>query len=142
MKKDKSAKQPSKRHLARALALQALYQWHFTQENPTEWISEFMAEQVGEPEKIDLVYFQKLVQGVAQNHTAIDEKITPHLDRAITALNPVEFAALRLATYELLFCPDVPPPVVINEAIELTKAFGATDGYKFVNAVLNALHRA
>jgi len=133
------SKPSSKRHLARALALQALYQWHFVPDNPEEWISEFMAEHVPEPKAIDLLYFQQLVKGVALNQEAIDEKMKLHLDRAIASLNPVELAALRLGCFELLYCPDVPPAVVINEAIELAKAFGATDGYKYVNAVLNAV---
>jgi len=135
-------KKTNKRHLARALALQALYRWHFTQDAPKDWLPEFMSEHLNAANDIDFAFFQTLVNGVIVNQVMIDKKMTPFLDRPIDTLNPVELAVLRLGCYELVYCPDVPPNVVINEAVELTKAFGATDGYKYVNGVLDAIKQS
>jgi len=102
-------------------------------------LQEFMVDHLREEKNIDLDYFRTLVLGTLNNVAKIDEKITPFLDRKITELNPVELSILRLATYEFLHQPEVPHPVVMNEAINLAKEFGSQDGYKFVNGVLNAM---
>src|SRR5690606_41885425 len=80
-----------------------------------------------------------IFNGVLDNRGEIDELLAPCLDRPIGDLDPVALAILRLSTYELKQCLDVPSRVVINEGIELAKAFGATDGHKFVNGVLDKL---
>lgn len=133
-------RQPSvnRRHQSRVYAMQALFQWHFTQESPETLLQDFMIEHVTDKRSADLEYCRLLFLETVKNHEAIDAAITPHLDRAIAMLNPVELSVLRLAMYELQHHPEVPSAVVINEAIELAKEFGATDGYKFVNAVLHA----
>jgi N utilization substance protein B len=131
------AKKINQRHRARELAIQALYQWDMTGDSATAVLEQFMAEQ--NTEDANLSYFQKLVQGVVEHQAELDQAILPALDRELTELNTVELAALRLAVYEFVHCPDVPFKVVINEAVELTKAFGAQDGFKYVNGVLDKL---
>ncbi len=125
------------KHKARALALQALYQWDMTRQSAQEILTQFMTEQdlSGANQK----YFTQLVEGVFTHLDQIDDVISPKLDRDRSELNPVELAVLRVATYELLHCLNVPYKVVINEAIELTKEFGANQGHKYVNGVLDAL---
>ena len=125
------------RHNARRYAVQALYQWVFNETEPTELIRQFSDE--CDHHDVDMVYFKNLVMGAVQHVAIIDELLLTHLDRAIKALNPVELSILRLAVYELLHCKDVPYKVVINEALELTKEFGAKEGHKYVNAVLDAI---
>lgn len=125
------------KHKARALALQALYQWDITRQSGNEIITQFMTEQdlSGANQK----YFTQLVEGIFEQLDQIDDVISPKLDRDRSELNPVELAVLRVAVFELLHCWDVPYKVVINEAIELTKEFGANQGYKYVNGVLDSL---
>ena len=135
--KETQPRKPNKRHQAREFAMQAIFQWHFSEETPEVLVQEFVVDHLREAQ-IDIAYFRSLVLGTLKNIIAIDESMTPFLDRKITLLNPVELAVLRLAFYELQYCLEVPQKVVINEAIELTKAFGSVEGYKFVNAVLNA----
>lgn len=130
---------PNRRHQSRAYALKAIFQWHFSHESPELLLQEFIEEHLREEKNIDLDFFRTLVLGVINNSDAIDQAMTPCLSRPITQLNPVELSALRLGVYELKFHPETPPAVVMNEAIELAKEFGSQDGYKFVNAVLNAL---
>ena len=131
-------KQPNRRHQSRAYALQAIFQWHFSEESIAFLLQEFILDHLSEEKNIDLNYFRVLVLGTLKNVVEIDEMMTPLLDRPLSQLNPVELSALRLGLYELKFHPEVPHKVAINEAIELTKEFGAVEGYKFVNAVLNA----
>jgi N utilization substance protein B len=143
--KKSAPKKPNRRHRARACALQAIYQWEFTEDSPEHIAQHFIidhSEELGDITNMDLDYFRVLVVGTLRNIDAIDAQMTPFLDRPLSQLNPVELAALRLAIQELTAHPDVPHPVVLNEAIELAKEFGAVDGYKFVNGVLNAFVRA
>ena len=145
IKTNKPRKKPNRRHRARAFALQAIYQWHVTHEVPNNIVTHFLeehAEKINAERHMDVDYFQSLVVGTIENIDSIDARMTPFLDRPLAQLNPVELAVLRLAIHELIKHPEVPQNVVLNEAIELTKEFGATDGYKFVNAVLNALIKA
>lgn len=131
---------PNKRHLARACAVQALYQWHYTQESPELMMREFVIEHMtAQKNEIDIDYFRVLFLGVTTNQAKLDEIFSPFLDRPIALLNPIELAVLRLSTFEFTEKKEIPHKVVINEAIELVKAFGAQDGYKYVNGVLNAL---
>lgn len=125
------------KHYSRCCAVQALYQWRHTQQSVEEIIEQFMdAEHI---KNADRKYFKKLVRGVITEQTAIDQNLITHLDREITALTPVELAVLRLAVYELTYCPEVPYKVVINEALEIAKEYGADQSYKYVNAILDAI---
>jgi len=127
----------SNRHKARSAALQALYQWQHNPDTADAIITQFMADY--DMENVSVDYFTDCVRGVIKNQRQIDEWITPHLDRSLNSLDPIELAALRLATFELSEKFDVPYRVVINEATELAKTFGAQDGYKYINAILDKL---
>lgn len=129
----------NKRRLSRVYAMQALYQWGFTEQDPTTLVEDFLFEQNMQSDTVDLEYFQALLSGTLDHVKSIDTLMTPHLDRDISRLNPVELAVLRLGVFELAYRKEVPYAVAINEAIELAKEYGSADGHKFVNAVLNAL---
>jgi N utilization substance protein B len=90
----------------------------------------------------DLEYFEELVRGVARLHVELDASFSPYLDREVARIDPIERAALRIAAYELRERIDVPYRVVINEAVETTKRFGADHGHTYVNGVLDKLARA
>ncbi|MGL4476160.1 MAG: transcription antitermination factor NusB [Shewanella sp.] len=128
---------PSERRKARRLAVQAIYSWQLSGNNIADVEHEFLTEQ--ELGGVDVAYFRELFAGAATKSGQLDEIIIPHLERPLDEVSPVEKAILRLATYELTFRKDVPYKVVINEAIELAKAFGAEDGHKFVNGILDKL---
>ena len=126
------------RRKARRLVLQALYQWQMTQDPPAEIEKQFRAEFQG---KYDWAYFHELLTSVVSSVADIDEQLDPLLDRPLRTLDPVEKALLRMGTFELRNRIDIPYRVVINEAVELAKVFGATDGYKYVNGILDKLAR-
>ena len=88
---------------------------------------------------VDGAYFREILHGVPAKKVEIDEALKPCLDLALEELDPVELAVLRLSTWEFMMRIDVPYRVVINEGVELAKVFGATDGHKFVNGVLDKL---
>ena len=128
------------RSVARRLAVQALYR---AQINAGPWqdlVSEFAAEP--DMARADAGYFQALVQGCCEGRDALDEAVAQWVDRKPEALDPVEHAVLLVGVHELAHRPEVPWRVVIAEAVTLTKRFGATDGHKFVNAVLDRAARA
>jgi N utilization substance protein B len=125
------------RRVARSLVMQALYQWHLAGQSLNEIEAQFRVD--NDFSGVDGSYFHELLHGVPRQKTELDELITPCLDRPLDELDPVELAILRLSTYELKERLDVPYRVVINEGIELAKVFGATDGHKFVNGVLDKL---
>lgn len=125
------------RKKARKCAMQALYQWHMSDTNLTDLEMQFRTE--SDMKKVDLEYFSEMVHGVPKEKAKLDERIEAQLDRSIKTLTPVELTILRLGVYELIHRLDVPYKVVINEAVELTKVFGATDGHKFVNGVLDKI---
>ena len=126
---------PAARRKARELAVQAVYSWQMTK-NPVEQIELAMVTS-NEMAKVDTEYFLELLRAVVKDSTELDKKIKPYLGRLPEELDPVEKAILRLATYELVSRIDVPKKVVINEAIELAKSFGAEESHKFVNGVLD-----
>ena len=126
-----------KRHQARRHALQALYQWQMTGDDLGEIINQFLADQ--DTGKFDVGYFRDLLTGVAKNVDTLDGHLQPLLDREVDKVDPVERAALRLGVYELAMHPEVPYRVVINEAVELAKVFGAEQGHRYVNGVLDKL---
>jgi len=125
------------RRKARSLAVQALYSWQMAGQPLNEIEATFRTD--NDFSDVDGAYFHEILHGVPRLKTDLDEAFTPCLDRALEEIDPVELAILRLATYELRNRLDVPYKVVINEGIELAKTFGATDGHKFVNGVLDKL---
>lgn len=125
-----------KRHQARCLAVQALYQWQLHQ-RPVEALLETV--KINSEYPYSQTYLTTLVRGSIERQQEIDAILQPAMSRPLEKCNPVEVAALRLAVYELLDCPQIPAVVVLNEAVEITKSFGASDGYKYVNAVLDKL---
>ena len=126
---------PASRRKARELALQGVYSWQMSK-NPVEQIELHLATS-NDMSKVDMGFFQELLRAVVKDSARLDSSIRPYLGRLPEELDPVEKAILRLATYELLERIDVPYKVVINEAIELAKSFGAEESHKFVNGVLD-----
>lgn len=132
-------KKNSPRRRARECAVQALYSWYLSN-NPIEQIElTFFVDQEDLLLGVDKPYFRKLLRETAAHIDEIDDYMIASLDRDLTELDPIERAILRLAVYELKFEQDVPYRVVINEAIEVAKVFGAEDSHKYVNAVLDKL---
>jgi N utilization substance protein B len=123
------------RHLARQAAVQALYQWQLTHQPPQDIEQHFINDH--QFKDVDLDYFHQLVREVPLHLHELDDHLAPHLDRGIDEVDPVERAILRIGAYELEFRLEVPYKVVINEAVELAKTFGAEHGHKYVNAVLD-----
>jgi N utilization substance protein B len=128
---------PAARRKARSFALQAIYQWHMAGADLAKIEAEFRAD--NDMSKVDLEYFHEILHGVPRELSALDNVITPLLDRNTEDMTPVELSILRLATYEMIHRIDVPYKVVINEAVELAKSFGATDGHKYVNGVVDKI---
>lgn len=126
---------PAARRKARELALQGLYGWRLSG-NDIKQI-ELQIATTNEMKTVDMAYFQALLCETADKIEHVDASIKPYLGRLPEELDPVEQAILRLSTYELLERIDTPYKVVINEAIELAKKFGAEDSHKFVNGVLD-----
>ena len=127
----------NERRRAREFALQGLYQWQVARAEPAA-ITRQLAESKGY-DKIDAEYFRVLLEGSISAAPELERTIAPHLDREFSRLSPVERGILLLAGYELAHRPEVPYRAVINEAVELAKEFGGTDGHKFVNGVLDKL---
>ncbi len=127
----------SGRTRAREFAIQALYQ-HLVGKNEAGEIDIFTRDLQGFS-KADAAHFDALFHGCVDNAQALDNSIVPHLDRPLAEISPVERAVMWLGAYELEHCLDVPWRVVLNEYIEQAKAFGGTDGHKYVNGVLNKL---
>jgi transcription antitermination protein NusB len=125
------------RSRARRRALQAIYAWQVGGSRMDAVIEQFRHEQ--DMEVADLEYFEDLLHGVERHVETIDDALKPYVDRDVGQIDPIERAALRLAAYELKYRPDVPYRVVINEAIEVTKRFGADHGHSYVNGVLDKL---
>lgn len=121
------------RHKAREAAVQALYQWQLTEQLPNE--EQFILDH--QLDDVDLEYFHHLVSEVPLRLHELDDQLVPHLDREVGEVDPVERAILRIGAYELEFQPQVPYKVVLDEAVELARTFGAEHGHKFVNAVLD-----
>lgn len=123
------------RRRARRRALQALYQWHLTGQEVGEILDQFREEQ--DFSNVDTELFASLVRKISKNQAELDEKIQPFLDRPVTQLDVIEHVVLSIGTYELLHSIEVPHQVVIDEAINLAKQFGAEQGHSFVNGVLD-----
>ena len=125
------------RRRSREFALQGLYQWQLSAaEIPA--IKQHLATVKGF-DRADEEYFSALLTGVIRHAPALEEALQPHLDRKFAQLSPIERAILLIAAFELANLPEVPYRVVINEAVELAKSYGGTDGFKFVNGVLDKM---
>ena len=125
------------RRRSREFALQGMYQWQLAGTDAGT-IALQLAEAKGF-DKIDPEYFRALLEGAIAAAPGLERAIAPHLDRDFARLSPVERGILLLAGYELAHRPEVPYRAVINEAVELAKSYGGTDGYKYVNGVLDKL---
>jgi N utilization substance protein B len=127
------------RSLARRLALQALYQLQLNPRPLAATQKQFAADP--EAERVDLEYFRALVAAIAPNREALDSHLAGLCEIPPPDLDPIEHAVLWLGLHELQSCPELPYRVAIAEAVQLAKQFGATDGHKFVNAVLDRAAR-
>lgn len=130
-------KKISPRRRARECAVQALYSWAVSQNSPEIVELNFMTEQ--DMKGVDTPYFRKLFRQTVENVEAVEHTMQGYLDRGLDELDPIEKAILRLAVYELQFEADVPYKVVINEAIEVAKVFGADESHKYINGVLDKI---
>ena len=135
-----AAPPPSRRGLARRLTVQALYQWLVNETSPDTLIRQFHEQPEGLG-RADGDYFAELLKGTVAEAPTLMVRLSPHLDRPVSQLDPVEHGILLLAAFELQSHPEVPWKVVVNEAVNLAKTFGAEEGYKFVNGVLDKLAR-
>ena len=125
----------SARRRSREAALQGLYQWLLTGEDIGAIVA-LGREQDGYA-KLDVKHYDALLNGCVQEAADLDAILARHVDRKTTELSPIEHAILMIGAYELKHCIDIPYKVAINEAVELAKAFGGTDGHKYVNGVLD-----
>lgn len=127
------------RRWARKMALQALYQWLMSGNTLVEIEAQVRA--LHPADKVDPTYFCRLLYGVAAELLAIETAFSEFLDRPIESLNPIEHTILRLSTYELLFVPEIPYRVILDESVTLARTFGSQEGHRYVNGVLNNLAR-
>lgn len=125
----------SARRRSREIALQGLYEWLIAGSDAGV-IEAHMREQDGF-DKCDVVHFDALLHGCIRDAATLDEVLARHVDRPTVELSPIEHGVLLVGAFELKNCLDVPYKVAINEAVELAKAFGGTDGHKYVNGVLD-----
>ena len=132
----------SARRRARELAVQGVYQWlvggqdlasiegHLAESRGSEQLKELA-------QRTDMAHYRELLSGVIEGADALRAEFAPHLDRDVGVLSPVEHGILLLATYEMKHRSEIPYRVIINEAVELAKSFGGTEGFKYVNGVLD-----
>ena len=131
----KPPKPKSARRRSREIALQGLYEWLVSGADATV-IDAHMREQEGF-DKADRAHFDALLHGCISEAADLDAVLARFVDRKTTELSPVEHGVLMIGAYELKHCVDIPYKVAINEAVELAKSFGGTDGHKYVNGVLD-----
>ena len=130
---DQSRFEPRRR--ARRRALQAIYQWQITAQEPTEILLQFQAAQ--DMSGVDEEHFERLLLGVTSNHEDIDQALRSFLDRPLEQLDLMELVVLRIGSYEMLHCPELPYRVVLDECVDLAHRFGSEQGHAYVNAVLD-----
>ncbi|MCL7751819.1 transcription antitermination factor NusB [Guyparkeria hydrothermalis] len=133
----KSSPARKQRRWARERAAQGLYQQLMNPIPVDQLEAQFMEDAF--MLRIDLELFRRILRGVEQHAAELDSAIEPHLDRPVNELDPIEHAILRLGAFELMHMLETPRAIVINEAVELAKRFGATDGHRYVNGVLDRL---
>lgn len=127
------------RKRARRLALQALYAWWVSKNDIRDVEKYFMNQHADED--FDKEYFSAVILDISEKYPDIDDFMNPYLNIPLKELDFLEYNLLRLAVYELQYRPDIPYKVVINEALDLAKTFGAQDSYKFVNGVLDKVSK-
>ena len=138
MNTEKPKKAPSSpRHRAREFVIQGLYQHLVGGQDAAAIIVQ--AESVAGFDKVHRPLYDSLLEGVLENATELQRLLEPHVERAWAEVSPIERGILLMAACELRDHPETPYRVVINEAIELAKSYGGTDGHKFVNGVLDKL---
>ncbi len=125
------------RRLAREYALRGLYAWLLGQQDHAQVTATLHED--AQFRKADEDYFRQIFQGAIDDASNLEVKLRPCLDREVAELSPIERGILMIGAYELVACPDVPYRVAINEAVELAKLYGGTDGHKYVNGVLDKL---
>ena len=132
---------PNPKHLARSCALQGLYQWQLTGNDLSDIDQSFAELVAGEQEmgKINRGLFDELLHQIPARVTELDEAYEPFLDRSADQLDPIELVILRIGAYELLFKPELPYRVAINEGVELAKEFGAEQSHRYINGILDKL---
>jgi len=128
------------RRRSRELALQGLYQWQYTGTSPTQVLKN-LSEMQGFS-KADQAFLETELKGAIAEAPKLREQLEPLADRKWDEVSPVERAILLIGAWELMHCPEIPYRATINEAIELGKRFGGTDGHKYVNGVLDKLAKA
>ena len=121
---------------SRARVVQALYQWLTSGGEIVQIEQQFLNQKEG---KISKAFFSNLILNIPKNISVLDEIIEPSLDRDFSELGPTEKAVMYLAVYELKFQTEVPYKVIINEAVELTKLYGADGAYKLINTSLDKI---
>ena len=132
-------KSPAARSKARRFALQALYQMQMTACSHYDVLSEFMADH--DMKNVDTDLLSNLLGGIEAHKENLFDALVPLMEREADRLDPIERAVLMIGAFELSFSPEVPYQVAIDESIELSKRFGATESHRFINAVLDRLAR-
>jgi len=130
----------NRRRLSRELAVQGIYQWRQAQGEVRDIIAQLHETKIFA--RADKTYFEDLLNGTLEHALELQTHIQPCLDRQLTELSPVEYSILLLGAYELAHHPEIPYRAIINEAIELAKSYGGTDGHRYVNGVLDKLAAA
>jgi N utilization substance protein B len=141
----KKQARPNRRHMSRALALQALYAWKVSAENILKIKTELLVadspyfddEERISPSLCDQAYFNELTKNIPEQIDNIEEILAKHCDRKLTEITPIERVIFWVGTYELTERPEIPFKVVLNEAVELAKEFGVTEGHRYINGVLD-----
>ncbi len=125
------------RQKSRKYALQGLYSWAFNDNNLADIEAHLLMSR--NPKKIDMEYLRKLLHDIPAKIDELDDNIKLFLDRPLDTLDLIELMILRIGTFELIYCDDVPYKVIINEELELAKVFGANKSHEFINGVLDKL---
>lgn len=123
---------------ARRSIIQAYYQLQVGKQHFKDILNEFEADR-SELKKADIDYFKAVFKGMVETSNMLDGYIEPFMDRSAKELDPVERAVLHLGCYELIHCPEIPWRVIINEAVELARMFGAEQSHKYINGILDKL---
>ena len=137
MKESASSKEPRRR--ARRRALQALYQWQVNPVAVPELLAQF--RQTQDFGNVDDAWFEALVRGVSETSDQLATDLAPFMGRDFASLDLIEQIILKMSAWELRYAPDLPVPVILNEAVDLARRFGAEQGHSFVNAVLDRAAR-
>ena len=124
---------------ARKFAMQAIYQWQMTGQEPRDILQQF--NDIQDMRGVDAEHFERLLLGIPAAVDELDSALQPFLDRDAKQLEPMERAVLRIGAFELLHCPEQPFRVVVRECVDLADRFGSVQGHAYVNAVLDRAAR-